>query len=169
MHHKLRFVFHSSSPNFWQQLLSSGTSVSENKAERNKLPLPPQSTKRARCPGCHQLIQSSVSHCYTHGQQKASRILINNVIHAGRGALNPGILAVCCFPSSFRSQQRCWELYFFIFFPHSRIHATGLDAYGREPTLEHFVTLQIFAFRCSTSFLTMIFFPQKIFTNNRGR
>lgn len=67
---------------------------------------------------------------------KATCILINNVIHPGLKALNPGILAV-----------------FFFFFPqdpgkdaesiflHSRSHASGLDAYGLKLTLKHFIAL----------------------------
>lgn len=126
----------------------------ENKAERKKLPRPfehkTHTHTHTRSQGSHQLIQSSVSHCYTHGQQKATRILINNVIHPGLRALNPGILAACFFSLSLslpRDPRKDAESIFL----HSRTHATGLDAYGSELTLEHFVALQMFTFRCNTS------------------
>lgn len=68
----------------------------QSRAEKTPSSLRAQNT-HTHSPGSHQLIQSSVSHCYTHGQQKATRILINNVIHPGLRALNPGILAACFF------------------------------------------------------------------------
>lgn len=150
MHHKsdciclLVYLFYSSSPKFWQQLLSQRRfCVPENKAKRKK---PPSSLRaqNTHSPGSHQLIQSSVSHCYTHGQLKATGILINNVMHPGRRALNPGILAAACFPRDPRKDAVS-------FFLHSRIHASGLDAYGSELTFQHFVALHMFTFRFNTS------------------
>lgn len=113
LQHLFIYLFiYCSSPNFWQQLLSQRRFyVPENKAKRKKTPSSLRAQYTHTHAHSHQLIQSSVSHCYTHGQQKATRILINNVIHPGRRALNPGILAVWVFfsPSSSRSQERCWE------------------------------------------------------------
>lgn len=66
---------------------------------------------------------------------KATCILINNVIHPGLKALNPGILAVFFFfPQDPRKDAES-------IFLHSQTHASGLDAYGLKLTLKHFVAL----------------------------
>lgn len=64
---------------------------------------------------------------------KATCILINNVIHPGLKALNPGILAAFFFFLCKYSQDPSKGAG--SIFLHSQTHATGFDAYGLKLTL----------------------------------
>lgn len=61
---------------------------------------------------------------------KATCILINNVIHPGLKALNPGILAAFFFVNTQDPSKDAGSI-----FLHSQTHATGFDAYSLKLTL----------------------------------